>query len=133
MRSFDFENEDLPFNGNLRINGIFSGKIIVSGTLTIDSDARFSGEADANDLFVFGHMIGTANVNKSVTFFNSALFCGTVTAAEAVIHQGSIVTGNRNIARIIEINEIKGSINDMINIEGSAPLNDTIKNSLFRL
>lgn len=100
---------DLTFNGSLQIDGIFSGKINVAGTLTIGQNSRVTGEVTANDLINNGNLVGTVRILKRVTFNRESVFSGTISASEAEFLEGSKVSGNRNIGRIIEREPINAS------------------------
>ncbi|MCX6321449.1 MAG: polymer-forming cytoskeletal protein [Bacteroidia bacterium] len=108
------------FKGNLRITGIFSGNLIVSGTLTLGVDSRLTGEVVVDDLIVFGQMIGTARVSNLTVFHNSSAFSGTLSTKVAEVYEGSSISGERIIGRLIEKDSPKTYKNSKFNIE--APL-----------
>lgn len=93
---------DISSKGNMRISGIFSGRLNLTGTLTLGVDSRFTGEVVVNDLIVFGKIVGTARVSNIVVFHNSSVFSGALKANEAVVYNGSIISGERNIGRVRE-------------------------------
>ena len=89
------------FKGNLSITGVFSGMLRLSGSLHVGVNARITGELDVEDLTVYGHMVGTVKVRNRVVFHDGSTFSGTISAAEGDFHDGSLLSGNRNIGRII--------------------------------
>lgn len=108
------------FKGDLRITGLFSGKLIVNGTLTLGADSRLTGEVDADNLIVFGQMAGTAIVSNIAVFHNSSAFSGTLSTKVAEVYEGSSISGERTIGRLIEKDSPKTYKNSKFNIE--APL-----------
>jgi cytoskeletal protein CcmA (bactofilin family) len=115
---------DLWFRGNLRIEGIFSGKLNVSGSLTVGKDARITGEVEVNDLILFGYLVGNVRVNNMAVFHSSSTFSGTISASEAELNIGCRISGKRNIGRITEINEIVCSKNNIFKIDDPAAIPD---------
>jgi cytoskeletal protein CcmA (bactofilin family) len=97
---------DLIFLGNLAVTGTFSGKLNVSGRLTITRDARVSGEITASDLVVEGKLQGSARVNGKAVFFSESFFSGALIANEAEFHHGCFVSGKRVIGRVIELDRM---------------------------
>ncbi|MEI6050443.1 MAG: polymer-forming cytoskeletal protein [Bacteroidota bacterium] len=124
---------DYSFQGNLIISGIFSGRLNVSGTLTLGVDARLTGEVVVNDLIMFGQMMGTAKVINSVVFHNSSVFSGALTASEAEVYSGSRINGKRTIGRIIEREAVTTFTNNRFNIKEQVSIPDEMTHSLFRL
>jgi cytoskeletal protein CcmA (bactofilin family) len=99
---------DLIFIGNLRINGVFSGKVNVSGFLTLSSNARVTGEVTAQDMIVEGHLVGTVKILNRVCFQSGSFFSGSITASEAEISKACTISGQSYFSRIIEKEAIPG-------------------------
>jgi cytoskeletal protein CcmA (bactofilin family) len=112
------------FKGDLKITGIFSGKLIVSGTLTLGVDSRLTGEVIVDDLIVFGQMIGTAKVSNMAVFHNSSAFSGTLFTKVAEVYGGSIISGEHIIGRLIEKDSPKTYKNSKFNIEATLSIPD---------
>jgi len=89
-------------NGSVRINRTFSGALKVNGTLTVDLNARITGEIFVKDLIVYGQIAGSASVTNKAVFNTLSVFSGTLTAGEAEFHEGSRISGNRNIGNARE-------------------------------
>ena len=113
---------DLRFKGNLRIEEVFSGKLVVSGNLTVGKNARITGEVVVNDLFMFGYIAGTVRVNNIGIFHSESVFSGSLTAPEAEFHEGCKISGKRVIGRTIEIEAPASSKNSIFKIEGPASI-----------
>ena len=124
---------DFLFKGDLKISGIFSGKLTVSGTLTLDAKSHLTGEVVVNDLIVFGQMVGTARVTSMVVFHTSSVFSGTVTASEAEIYSGSCISGKRTIGRIFEKESPRMYRSSKFNLEDQLTIPDEMTHPFFRL
>jgi cytoskeletal protein CcmA (bactofilin family) len=122
---------DLSFKGNLIINGIFSGKLIVSGSLTLDNNARVSGEIEVNDLFVFGHLCGCVRVINQAVFHSASSFSGALTAREAEFHSGSLISGKRSVGRITEKEAILITKNSIFNMDDPLSIPDEMTHNMF--
>jgi cytoskeletal protein CcmA (bactofilin family) len=106
---------DLSFSGNLYVTGTYSGKLNVSGRLTITKDARVSGEIAATDLLVEGNLQGSARIAGRAVFFSESFFSGALNAVEAEFHHGCFVSGKRVIGRVIEQERRNIPLNKSIN------------------
>jgi cytoskeletal protein CcmA (bactofilin family) len=124
---------DFSFKGNLTITGIFSGKICVTGTLTLGAESRITGEVIVNDLIMFGHMVGSASVNNRVIFHSSSAFSGTVTACDAEIYSGSSISGKRTFGHSYDKEAPKTHTNNKFNIEDATSIPNEMTHHLFRL
>ena len=109
-------NGDIVLHGNLKICGTFSGKLKLTGTLTIVANARFTGEIDVIDLVVHGQIIGSAKVQNKAIFHDGSSFSGTLSANEGSFHEGANISGIREIGQIVS-NVKQKSINDYINTD----------------
>lgn len=97
----------LSCKGDLRITGIFTGKLSINGTLTLEKDSQFIGELVANDLIIHGRMAGSARIKNQIVFYKSSVFSGTFTANLVEIHTGSSISGERNVGKVIEKDAFK--------------------------
>jgi len=114
---------NLVFNGNLRISGVFSGMLKLNGSLTVGTNASFTGDVAANDLTVFGQMVGSARVTNRAVFYDGSLFSGTLEAGEADFHEGCRISGTRKIGRISRDKKhetVDGKINSDTDIDLNA-------------
>lgn len=126
-------NGDLSFNGSLRINGIFSGKLKVSGSLTVGINARITGDVVANDLIVLGRLAGTVQVVNKAIFQSTSAFSGTLTADDAEFHTGCKISGKRTIFRTIEKEPFSTLNTQKLPGAEPTPKSDEISPSSFRL
>ncbi|MEI6049037.1 MAG: polymer-forming cytoskeletal protein [Bacteroidota bacterium] len=131
--SLNLGKGDFSFLGNLVISGMFSGRLNVYGTLILGVNARVTGEVVANDLIIFGQMLGNARIINMVVFHTSSVFSGTVTASEAEVFGGSSISGKRAIGRITEREEVKTRKNSEFNIKDPSSIPDEMTHPFFRL
>jgi cytoskeletal protein CcmA (bactofilin family) len=122
---------DLSFKGNLIISGVYSGKLIVSGSLTLGINARVSGEIVVNDLIVFGNLTGSARVINTAVFHKESSFSGALTAREAEFHIGSAISGKRTIGRTTEKGAVITQRKSMFNMDDPASIPDEMTHSMF--
>ncbi len=101
---------ELSVIGNMRIKGIFGGKLNVTGTLIIDINGKFTGELKATDLIVHGQLVGTITISDTTTFHGTSRFSGSLTAMHIDISEGSVINGRRIADRIIQKGESKNQI-----------------------
>lgn len=94
------EDEELSFNGNLEITGIFSGKLKVNGCLSVAKNALIIGEIAASELVMYGNLIGSAKVNNKVVFHGGSSFTGALFAFEADFQSGCKFSGQRKVKRL---------------------------------
>ncbi len=116
---------DLIFNGNLKINGVFSGKVTVSGYLILGSNARVTGEVTANDMTVEGHLVGNVKILRRVSFLAGSFFSGTISASEAEISKTCIISGQSFFDRIIERETVSKNANNGFKV-GDASMPDDL-------
>jgi len=117
---------DLIFNGNLKINGVFSGKVTVSGYLILGSNARVTGEVTANDMTVEGHLVGNVKIHRRVCFLAGSFFSGTISASEAEISKTCIISGQSFFDRIIEKEAVSKNLNSGFKVGDSSMPDDLI-------
>jgi len=94
------EDEEFSFNGDLEITGIFSGKLKVTGCLSVAKNALVIGEIAVTDLVMSGNLIGSAKVKNKVVFHDGSSFTGTLFAFEADFRSGCKFSGQRNVKRL---------------------------------
>jgi cytoskeletal protein CcmA (bactofilin family) len=123
---------DFSFKGNLTINGIFSGKLIVSGSLTLGVNANVSGEIVVNDLIVFGNLMGSARVINTAIFHTASSFSGALTAREAEFHNGSMISGKRDIGKTTEKGALIKSRKSIFNMEDPTSIPNEMTHSMFK-
>ena len=110
---------DLKFNGNLLISGNFTGKLVVTGLLTVGREATVSGEIMTREMVVEGRLLGNSNISDKAVFMPESFFSGSLKATVAEFHRGSVFSGNREIGTIFQKDKIKDIRNKKNNLTDS--------------
>ena len=83
----------LLFEGNVRIDGKFSGEIISTDTLIIGEGAEVKAEIQVGSLVVVGDFSGNAKAIKSIELRAPAKVRGGLSTASIVIERGVFFDG----------------------------------------
>jgi cytoskeletal protein CcmA (bactofilin family) len=83
----------LLFEGNVRIDGKFTGEIISTDTLIIGEGAEVKGEIQVGSLVIVGDYSGNAKALKSIELRSPAKVRGGLTTAAIVIERGVFFDG----------------------------------------
>ena len=83
----------LLFEGNVRIDGKFTGEIISTDTLIIGEGAEVKGEIQVGSLVIVGDYNGNAKAIKSIELRAPAKVRGGLTTASIVIERGVFFDG----------------------------------------
>jgi cytoskeletal protein CcmA (bactofilin family) len=83
----------LLFEGNVRIDGKFTGEIISTDTLIIGEGADVKGEIQVGTLVIVGDYNGNAKAIKSIELRAPAKVRGALTTASIVIERGVFFDG----------------------------------------
>ena len=83
----------LLFEGNVRIDGKFTGEIISTDTLIIGEGAEVKGEIQVGTLVIVGDYNGNAKAIKSIELRAPAKVRGALTTASIVIEKGVFFDG----------------------------------------
>jgi cytoskeletal protein CcmA (bactofilin family) len=83
----------LLFEGNVRIDGKFTGEIISTDTLIIGEGADVKGDIQVGTLVIVGDYNGTAKAIKSIELRAPAKVRGNLSTASIVIERGVFFDG----------------------------------------
>ena len=83
----------LLFEGNVRIDGKFTGEIISTDTLIIGEGAEVKGEVQVGSLVIVGDFNGNAKALKSIELRAPAKVRGGLTTASIMIERGVFFDG----------------------------------------
>lgn len=79
---------------DLRLMGEFSGEMKVDGLVWIGSDARLTGELEATDVLIEGHVTGTVRAGGKIELRASAHVEADLTAKRIAAAEGSFFEGS---------------------------------------
>lgn len=82
---------DLTFEGRVRVDGAFTGRIFTEDTLEVGEGGIVDGEIDAAVLIVAGTVQGTIRVREQLVLQPTAVLGGVVDAVSFECHPGARV------------------------------------------
>ncbi len=80
---------DLSFEGRVRVDGLFRGRIFTEEILEIGEEGRIEGEVDAHTLVVAGMVDGTVRVGGVLRVESTGRLHGEVEAETLVVREGA--------------------------------------------
>ncbi len=88
----------MSYDGAMRIEGRFEGKLASKGKLSIGRSANIIGEIDVGRVSVEGAFKGNINAHDRVEVSSSAKVLGDLRAPKLVVSEGATLIGNFNIS-----------------------------------
>jgi cytoskeletal protein CcmA (bactofilin family) len=88
----------LSLEGDVRIDGIFSGSLSTDGVVFIGPNAQFLGSLDCLKAEIFGLFKGDLRAYQQVRLEASGSFLGKIDTQYAEIAQGAMFSGLANIS-----------------------------------
>lgn len=85
---------ELKSNGNIRIDGVVSGKIQAAHDIMIGSEAQIDADMSAENAVVAGSVEGNVIVKDSLLILETGKVLGNVTCANLGIREGAMFSGN---------------------------------------
>jgi cytoskeletal protein CcmA (bactofilin family) len=101
---------ELKSNGNIRIDGIVSGKVQTSQDLMIGPSAQIDADLIASNAIIAGVVKGNVTVKNSLVIEETGRILGNIACARLDIRGGAIFVGNcrmqeskqREIVEVVE-------------------------------
>ncbi|MBX4205078.1 MAG: polymer-forming cytoskeletal protein [Candidatus Doudnabacteria bacterium] len=85
---------ELKSNGNIRIDGIVSGKVQTSQDLVLGATAQIDADLIAANAFISGTVKGNVTVKNSLSITETGRILGNIVCARISIHEGGVFNGN---------------------------------------
>ena len=85
---------NLQFQGSVRIDGNFQGRIDSDGTLIIGQDAKIFGEVSVGSLILSGFLEGKVLAANKAVLHKTAHMTGTMRTPILVMEEGAILDGD---------------------------------------
>lgn len=85
---------ELKSNGNIRIDGIVSGKVHTTQDLMIGPNAQIDADLIANNAVVSGVVKGNMTVKNSLTITETGRVLGNISCGKLSIREGALFVGN---------------------------------------
>ncbi|MEE2751247.1 MAG: polymer-forming cytoskeletal protein [Myxococcota bacterium] len=80
---------DLSFEGRVRVDGLFRGRIFTEELLEVGEEGRIEGDLDAQNLVVAGFVDGRVRVRGRLVVEPTGRIQGEVRAARLVVREGA--------------------------------------------
>jgi len=80
---------DLSFEGRVRVDGVFRGRIYTDAVLEVGESGVIDGEVDAHNLIVAGRVEGKVRVRGVLTLEPTGCIHGEIDAAQLVSKEGA--------------------------------------------
>jgi len=87
-------NGTLIFDGLVRIDGNFEGKIKTEDTLVVAGSGNVKAEIDAGDVKISGRFDGVINAKEKVELYKPAYVTGTINTPIFKVEEGVVFNGN---------------------------------------
>jgi len=83
----------LTSEGNVRIDGDFTGDIIINGNLTLGDKSIVKGNIKATNITISGKVDGIVEASEKMVLESTSRLIGDLTARILVVNEGSIFDG----------------------------------------
>lgn len=83
----------LTSEGNVRIDGDFTGDIIINGNLTLGDKSIVKGNIKATNITISGKVDGIVEASEKIVLESTSKLIGDLTARILVVNEGSIFDG----------------------------------------
>ena len=85
---------ELKSNGNIRIDGIVSGKVQTSQDLMVGPSAQIDADLIANNAMIAGVVKGNVTVRNALTVASTGRILGNISCSRISIADGALFVGN---------------------------------------
>ena len=99
---------ELKSNGNIRIDGIVTGKIHTSQDLLIGPNAQIDADVIANNAMVAGVVKGNITVKESLVIMETGRVLGNISCGKLGIREGSYFSGACKMQEAKQTEQIQG-------------------------
>lgn len=80
---------DLSFEGRVRIDGVFRGRVFTDSVLEVGRGGLLEGDVDAHTLVVAGRVVGRVRARTLLVVESTGAIEGTVRASSLEVHPGA--------------------------------------------
>jgi cytoskeletal protein CcmA (bactofilin family) len=85
---------DLKSNGNIRVDGVVSGKIQTALDLMVGSSAQVDADIQATNAIIGGTVKGNVIIKESLLVMESGKIIGNITCTNLGVKEGAFISGN---------------------------------------
>ena len=87
-------NGELTFDGTVRIDGKFEGKVITEDTLIVGETGHMIAEISAGTVICMGHVEGTVMASKKIEIHSTSKVVGNIKSPAIYIELGGVLDGS---------------------------------------
>jgi len=98
----------LSSEGNVRIDGDFTGDIIINGNLTLGEKSVVNGNIQATNITISGKVDGIVEAGEKMILESSSRMVGDLSAKILVVNEGSIFDGKSKMNNSTSANYKRG-------------------------
>jgi len=98
---------DLKYKDNMRVDGIFKGKIVSGSGLVIGETAEIEADIEVNRISINGRVKGNIKAKERVEIFSKGRVLGTIITPKIVIEEGAFFQGSCQME--LKVLESKGN------------------------
>jgi cytoskeletal protein CcmA (bactofilin family) len=95
-------NGDINSTGDVRIDGVLTGNIVLNGRLVIGPQGKIEGNVTCQNADVSGEIKGKVNVSEMLALKNTAKILGDIATGKISIEPGAVFTGTCNMGAIVK-------------------------------
>jgi cytoskeletal protein CcmA (bactofilin family) len=92
-------------NGQIRLDGSFTGDISVQGSLMIGTEAMIKADIHATSLYISGEIHGSITVDEIIEIGPLGKVFGEIHAPTLIIYEGAVFDGQCQMSRAEEMRE----------------------------
>lgn len=96
-------------NGDVHIDGTFSGSVTCNGDVIIGKGSKVTGEIKAKNVLISGHFKGNVHAVELLEIFASGQIEGDIQGSRLTIHEGGMYKGKVNMDVIHSSSLYEGS------------------------
>ncbi len=85
---------ELKSSGNIRIDGLVSGKVATSQDLMIGPSAQIDADVIAQNAVIAGTVKGNVTIKNSLSILETGKIIGNIACAQISIREGGVFSGN---------------------------------------
>jgi len=94
-------------NGQIRLDGHFTGNISVQGFLMIGTEAIIEADIHASSIFISGEVHGSITVDEVIEIGPLGRVYGKIHAPTLIIDEGAVFDGHSEMSQAVETREKK--------------------------
>jgi len=95
-------NGDITSNGDVRIDGVLTGNISITGKLVVGASGRVEGKVNCQNADISGEISGTVNVSELLMLKSTAKILGDIVTGKLSVEPNAIFTGTCKMGTVVK-------------------------------